>query len=122
MAHRFVCPTAGPLADLLGNSGALNLRQSSLRSTTSETKPKRRVGVPHVCRRNDARKFDATCPESRLFAHVARIPFSVSDSADIANRASPELDSSNRCAVASACALGAFLLNCARVETVLCHS
>ena len=48
----------------------LNPRQSSLRLTTSETNPKRRVSVPHVCRRNDARKFDANCPESRLLVHV----------------------------------------------------
>lgn len=37
-----------------------------LRLTSSETKPKRRAGVPHVCGRNDARIFDAACRENRL--------------------------------------------------------
>ena len=60
-----MCPTGGRLASLEENSGVLSRRQSTLRLTTSETKPKRRAGVPTVCRRNEARKFDAACPESR---------------------------------------------------------
>lgn len=54
---------------LPGTEGAKPLSYP-FRFTTSEAKPKRRVGVPRVCRTYDAPELDATGPESRLFGQV----------------------------------------------------